>query len=111
MDRRTPESSLVYKEALKNGAVANFAERPAVQDFKNWKIIDNEYPYDAIAAVHHMLVPKKKIEDPLQLSQEELEEYLLIRRIFTKDYDVIWENTKTQKTVPEHYHVHLIKLK
>lgn len=109
--RRTPTAEAAYKAALESGARATFDKTVAVQEFKNWRIIPNEYPYDAIAEVHHLLVPKRQIEDLLQLDEAEMTEFLLIKRIFTKEYDVMWENTPKGRTVPDWYHLHLIKLK
>jgi hypothetical protein len=33
--------------------------RESVHEFKNWRIIENIFPYDKIAKLHHMVIPKK----------------------------------------------------
>ena len=42
-----------------------------IKRFEHWLIIENEFPYDAIAETHHMLVPKRELpfdwENPIQM--------------------------------------------
>ncbi len=87
-------------------------EKP-IKEFKYWLIIENEFPYDAIAENHHMLVPKRQIGfDWSLLNTEETDEYNLIRKEYLpKVYDVVWENLPDARTIPVYFHIHLLKLK
>lgn len=110
MLRRTLATEAAYEDALKTEARDTFDMKPALKEFKYWRIIENEYPYDNIASVHHMLVPTRQIADLLQLTDAEMTEFLLIKRTSTSEYDVMWENTPAQRSVLDWYHLHLIKL-
>lgn len=111
MHKRKPESEKSYQDALKNGRKANLETRAALpgKDFKHWKVVENEFPYDGIAKRHHMLVPKRKVAIDLQLTPDELDEMFLIKRILGKEYDAYTENPMHGRSVKEHYHVHLIQ--
>ncbi len=99
------------KGASKN-PLQHLIEKP-IKEFKYWLIIENEFPYDAIAELHHMLVPKRSVAfDWDLLSREELEEYNFIRKEYLPElYELIWENLPKNRTIPEHFHVHLLRLK
>lgn len=80
--------------------------------FKYWKIVENEFPYDAIASVNHMLVLKRKEKfDWRLLSEQELLEYRDLQYGYIQEkYDVIYENLPASQTVPGRFHIHLLKL-
>ena len=111
MRRRLPETESRYKRYIESGEKPNFATRVPLKQYRHWKVINNEYPYDYIAAVHHLLIPKRAVEDPLLLKQEELDEFFLIRRLMVRDYDLFMENAPRRSSLKDWYHVHLIKLK
>lgn len=81
--------------------------------FKYWKIIKNDFPYDRIAKNHDLLVPKRhEVEN--NLTKKEMKELKSIKNIYinkSKKYTYIMEVTKMNKTIPSHFHLHLIKLK
>jgi len=86
-----------------------------IKIFKYWKILKNDFPYDRIAKVHDLLVPKRhETED--KLTKKELEELKLIKDKYVNDknkhkYTFIMEVTKLGKTIPSHFHLHLLGLK
>lgn len=81
-----------------------------VKDYRYWKIIDNEFPYDEVATVSHMLVPKKHVKED-KLNLEEFNELEKIKPKIHEAYDLIIENTHKLKSIPEHYHLHLLEMK
>lgn len=84
-----------------------------VKEFKHWVIIQNEFPYDAVASVSHMLSTKREVAlDWALLTKEEMAEYWEIRKNYLNEhYEAIWENLPRGMTVPHHFHLHLIVLK
>lgn len=84
-----------------------------VKEFKNWVIVTNEFPYDAVATTSHMIATKREIAfDWKLLNEEEKVEYQEIRDTYLKEhYDAIWENLPRGQTAPGHFHLHLVVLK
>jgi len=81
--------------------------------FKYWKILHNNFPYDNIAELHDMLIPKRHFADETEMNADEREELIDIKvRIIPgmQAYDTMIENFKKMRSM-EHYHIHLIKLK
>lgn len=83
----------------------------AVRDFAFWKIVENAYPYDLIAGVHHLLVPRRHIRDG-ELSEEERVELREIKNDHVDGkYHYLLEPVSKLKSIPDHHHLHLIILK
>ena len=83
-------------------------ERKPLHSFKYWKVITNDFPYDAIASRHDLLVTLQHTTDK-QLTPEELQELQEIKTDhISKKYDYMMESMPGNKTIPEHHHLHLI---
>lgn len=82
----------------------------AIDEFTYWRVIQNNFPYDTIAAVHHMLVPKRHVTER-ELAPEEQAELFTIKNDHLGAYDYILEATPARKSLPAHFHLHLIILK
>lgn len=84
-----------------------------VKEFKHWAIIKNEFPYDAVAKISHMISTKRNVPfDWNLLNEEELKEFAEIKNTYIKEnYDALWENLPRGITIPIHFHLHLIVLK
>lgn len=75
-----------------------------------WQIIDNQFPYDAIAMKHHLLVPKRHVANEESMTQRE--RFDLIRLFWLLEqsgrYDSITRNMAHQQSCPQHLHYHLL---
>ena len=110
---RTVKSTKKYLKHLKNRALDNICplcrERKTIKKFKYWRIIENDFPYDKIAKIHHMVVPFRHISE-CKLNKKELNEFRKIKQKYiAKNYDHISKGMA--KSIPNHFHLHLIVLK
>lgn len=85
----------------------------AIREFDHWFIIENDFPYDAIATTHHLLFTKRKVAFEWDLlTQEEREELEYLKKeFFNNEYDVFYENLPKGQTLRSHFHLHLLILK
>lgn len=110
---RSSEVSEKYRAYRGTGALENscpLCKETAVVGYKSWKIIPNDFPYDLIADVHDMIVPLRHVDES-GLSDEEKAELLEIKNSALSEYDIVVEATKRNKSIPAHFHLHLIKIK
>lgn len=109
--KKTKDSYLKRRKSKKD-ADCPICSRIPLAKFKYWKIIKNNFPYDRIAKKHDMIVPLRHIVEK-DLKREEYLELIKIKNNFLKKeaYNYIMEATAHTKTLPEHFHLHLIVLK
>lgn len=111
---RTAEMKAKYKAYQADGGLAGtcvLCEKPALQTFRQWKIIDNMFPYDRVAKTHHMLVPLRHVAET-KLSDEERTELLDIKRGSAMgSYEYMLEATSRILSIPQHFHLHLLVTK
>lgn len=110
---RSKEMRDAYKAHLASGVLERscvLCDREPIVAFNHWKIIVNNFPYDLIAEVHHMIVPLRHVTEK-DLSPEEWEEYKQIKAEKLQDYEYIIEASNRQKSIPNHFHLHLIESK
>lgn len=111
---RTEEGEERYKKLIDTGFLngsCKLCEAPSVKDFTRWRIIRNEFPYDRIAKIHDMIIPKRHVTEN-NLSTEEKKEYGEIKASHVEGtYEYIIEPTLKLKSIPEHFHLHLIVAK
>ncbi len=103
----------VMREREEKGIQYNPFKETPIKEFNHWVIIDNQFPYDAVATTTHMLATKREIPFSWELlTSEEREEFEQIKKDYlTKNYDAIWENLPKGQTMPGHFHLNLIILK
>lgn len=109
---RLPEVEEAYRARRKSLPVDAgcplCSDEPAIHTFTHWRIVINAFPYGKIAEVHHMLIPIRHI-DERGLTQEEKEELIEIKHTYIADtYQYVIKATKKFKSIPDHFHVHLI---
>ncbi len=93
------------------GGPCPLCSQAPIKEFAHWMVQENAFPYDLVADTHHMLLPKRHVVEG-ELSEEEWIEYSRIKHTFVaENYDMIMEGTPRQKSVPEHFHVHLVVLR
>lgn len=111
---RSDEAQKIYSAYRKNlppNAPCPLCEEKSIQDFEFWRVITNNFPYDTIAKTHHMLVPRRHVDEQ-SLSSEELAELIKIKHgMFHNEYDWFIEAAMKNKSIPAHYHLHLIVAK
>lgn len=111
---RTEEShqkylKLIAEGILKNGC--NLCKAPSIKDFEYWRIIDNKFPYDLIASVSHMIIPKRHTIE-INLTNEEKKELEIIKSTYIQqNYELLLLQTNRGSSIPGHFHTHLITLK
>lgn len=83
------------------------------RSYRYWRVIANEFPYDAVAEDHMLLVPRRHIANREDLSTWEKKDLDNIMRDLDKIklWDAVMENTARGRTQHQHYHLHLLKWK
>lgn len=117
---RSDEMMTKYMEVIKEREEKDIKYNPftsnhetLVKEFNHWNIIENEFPYDAIATVSHMIATKREVPfDWRLLTLEEEKEIEYLKETYLNEhYDVVWENLPKGQTIPKHFHLHLLVLK
>jgi diadenosine tetraphosphate (Ap4A) HIT family hydrolase len=109
---RSLETEKIYQSFLKDPKPKEcfLCRAKPIKEFENWKIVENEFPYDGIATQSHILALKNhKIES--DFNEEEKLELIKIKKDLGLDYDMIIENGTHNQSIPQHFHLHLIVLK
>ena len=101
---------LITEGFLENGC--NLCKKVSfIKEFKHWRIIENKFPYDRIAKVNHMIIPKRHITEK-KLNNLEKKEFEIIKSGYVaKKYEFLIECTNKRKSIPGHFHIHLIIVK
>ena len=107
---RTKEAEEKYNNYVKENKsdICPLCERESIKVFKYWKVIKNIFPYDKIAEIHHMIVPFRHVTEN-ELSSQELNEFKEIKQKYLyPEYEYLIESSMKKKSIPEHFHIHLI---
>ncbi len=112
---RTPpieQAYEVYKHTHNFDIHCPLCEKEPSQLFIHWKIVPNDFPYDKLAKRHEMLVPLRHVVES-EFTPAEAEELRKIKHemIQSPEYDFVMEITEPHKTIPPHFHMHLISLR
>ena len=83
----------------------------AIEKFTYWKIVPNIFPYDKIAKIHHMLIPHRHVREELLTIEEKNELLKLKHSDVLQTYAYVIEAMPHKKSIPEHFHLHLIEPK
>lgn len=111
-DLRSKETKKKYLHFLKtntNNHCIYCEKELLIKEFKYWMVLENRFPYDKIAEISHMLAPKRHVSGEENLSTQEKDELLEIKKNHLENYSVIIESTPNATTRPDHYHLHLLK--
>lgn len=97
-----------YKKQRDSNAPCDLCTKETLQTFSYWKITDCMFPWDKLAKVQHMIMPLRHVTEQ-EITQEEWYELNSIKHNFIHDnYEVIMEATNRKKSIPGHFHLHLI---
>jgi len=110
---RTDEMITRYSDFKKTAAFKSgcaLCNKPALKAFKYWYITKNDFPYDRIAEKHDMIVPFRHTNET-GLTLDETAELLSIKQQYLQDYDYLIEAAEQRRSIPKHFHLHLIKSK
>lgn len=109
---RKPESHARYLQFIRSGKLPKcyLCGAKPVKDYKYWKIVENEFPYDEVAETTHIVSPKRHLTET-GLTWREMSELQNVKDDIHKEYDMILENAHKNKLIPGHYHLQLLKLK
>lgn len=81
------------------------------KNFKHWRLVKNLFPWDRIATAQDMIFPKRHVRYEKLTKAEKAELEKMKAGYLNKKYDILAEATDRIKSIPEHYHLHLILLK
>ena len=109
---RSGKTQAAYKERLKLLPPDHcvMCERVPIESFAQWKVIKNHFPYDLIAETHDMIVPLRHVVEA-ELNDDEKAELLKIKSGHLDRYEYVVEAMNFRKSMPEHFHLHLIVAK
>ncbi len=107
---RTDETQAAYEahNRLHHDGVCPLCTTQPLTGFTFWKIIPNDFPYDRVAKVHHMIVPLRHVVED-ELSDNEREEFKKIKKeVLFVNYQHLIEGCESCKSIPGHFHIHLL---
>lgn len=111
LDLRTDETMALYHAYIARGEMqegCRLCQKVSIAEFDFWRVVENSFPYDRIACVHHMLVSKLHDVEH-NLPAEALREYIDLKTSYLNDnYDLVIEALPGCRSIPAHHHYHLI---
>ena len=110
---RTTKTAKQYERHRRSGAmdhVCMLCKKLSKKKLKHWKIVVNDFPYDKIAERHDMIVPKRHVKEE-ELTAGELAELRELKKTVLQRYDYTLEATHKLKSIPDHFHLHLLTVK
>ncbi len=114
-DLRTPKTHNKYVSRIKRGFLSvccNLCkDKKTIKKWKYWRVLGNPFPWDRIAKVHHMIIPIRHSHEQ-ELTAAEKKEFASIKKKYlVEKYEFIVEASDKLKSIPGHFHLHLIILK
>jgi hypothetical protein len=112
---RSEEAALKYEESIRNHTHSNICNLcndnvSTLKEFSHFKLMKNKFPYDRYFTKSDMLVSKRHVAEH-ELTEEERAELIAIKKSLSDSYDSIIEHLPKQKSIPDHYHVHIVEFK
>ena len=108
---RTEDTHCRYLEERKEAVASDvcpLCSEASIVEYRYWRVIPNKYPYDAVAQRHTMLVPKQHLQEHELSNEAQRELYDLKHGELNEEYKYIMEALPTTKSIPGHFHLHLI---
>lgn len=111
MNWRSKETHERYMADIEAGGLegnCTLCEREPLLEFTYWKVVANHFPYDRVAALHEMIVPKRHTNGS-DLTTEELAELSKLKQsVLNERYTFIIEGLPHARSIPGHFHLHLV---
>ncbi len=63
---RTKETEEIYRKYRENNPIDGkcvLCAIPSIRDFKYWRIVKNDFPYDLISETHDMILPIRHVKE------------------------------------------------
>ena len=86
-------------------------DKETIKGFRYWRIVENTFPYNRIAKIHHMLLPHRHVTENMLTAREKSELQKIKHSYVNREYEFIFESTHRTKSIPAHHHLHLITVK
>ena len=104
---RSPLTQQLYDFDRKRN-IRKLEDEPSIREFKNWRVIENKYPYDKIAVKHHLLLANSGAFSMNDLTRAETVELIdLLTGQLSMEYDVVMYNMPAKQSVKNLLHFHL----
>lgn len=81
------------------------------REFTYWVLMKNKFPYDRYFSKSDMLVLRRHASEQEVTDAERAELFTIRTEILTSEYDSVMDHLPRQKSIPGHYHVHLIEIR
>lgn len=111
---RSEDTAQKYEAAQQTSTVIGCRlcnDSETIQAFTHWRLVPNAFPYDKYFSKSIMLVSKRHTNET-GLTQSEVLEFRDIKKSkLMEEYDIIFENLPKQKSIPNHLHYHIVKIK
>ncbi len=104
---RTKRDEIHYAKAKTSGRSKPLLEEDRLMEWKYWALIENEFPYSAAFKTHHMLIPKRVVDDK-NLSIDERIEMDSVLNELSETYDCVLVNFRKKQSIRDHFHMHLL---
>lgn len=104
---RTTRDELYYNKVKQKRAPKTLLEEDRIKEWQHWALIDNDFPYSAAFKIHHMLIPKRVVDEK-NLTDDEHDEMHEIINELSEVYDCILLNFKKKQSIRDHFHLHLL---
>jgi diadenosine tetraphosphate (Ap4A) HIT family hydrolase len=114
-DWRTQETHDAYVAVIESGHLTSgcpLCKSKTLAEFTYWRLVENDFPYDRVAEVHHMIIPMRHTSGEDLSGEEESElSHLLKTDLNTRGYNYFMQSLPSNMSIPAHLHYHLIKAK
>lgn len=112
---RTEETATAYEAAQREqnsvGGCRLCADPDTIEEYTHWRLMPNRFPYDRLFEKSDMLVLRRH-SDEYGLTQDERRELLHLKaEVLSDRYDGFLEQLPKQRSIPHHYHVHVVTYK
>ena len=108
MSLRSAAGEQAYQDVREAKALEPLSQVKPIKEWKHWKLVPNQFPYDVAFRRHNMLIPKRQFANREQMKFYEWQELqLIIRDYIEKHYDLLIDNMASKRSITSLYHVHV----